>query len=808
MLRFRSRVHGLYTGATVLAVVLENEIHVYSARYPHFPFLFSTRCYPNPAGYGVCALGARWIAYAAAEPVPPQHHVMAGAKQIRSPSLVPTTPAGMESAALTGISTGPSSAFTLPPPSVTAGSGYAVYASSIGSLLSSASAAVSAGAASLSVGLGLSGSGNGGAGAPGGNGAGMAPVAGSGDAASGGGAAGGAVSASALAQMASVGKDLATDLATGLYTLGDMGRRKMSTVLSGAIPAVTGSLGVGDIVGVSAGGASGASTPVIGSSGAGGGNLLPAGADRDMASHLASCAGTVIVRDIRRQRVIAHFQAHTSPISCMQFDASGMLLATAPDNGQYLHVYQIVAVYNNMSHAEQAAAAVLGMAGNVVATSGQVGIPSDSTSPVITSPTAGAFGVSSSTTAMPSVASTAVVVPVVYVTRQLYRLHRGITHALVRSLSFSSDSTLLAATSQRGTTHVFTILPQGGSVSLQTHGPVSTHSAGTASYIHPFELPETITLDAVHRLKPSESASAEASAAPNPAAYRLPPGLSGAAYAYYTPVVAAFFPLRAPASSSSGRHGVTELGAKGAQHSQLPQLLSSTTEREFDQLASMGALAAGGERLWIHALRSRGALPPAASTVSTASAYALAAPGQIMSALANVAAMVSGSNSGTGGAAASAAGDKQVTAVKKGSQQNVDSDQAAAASTVSSAAAGAHGPASGTASSTQRPSWQTLEFDTAELSTWDLSHVRAAGNVSPHMGMLADDSLAGGAELSPRLAGPRGGPQLGSARDLSPGTSPRLQGFVGHPPSPFSIHNLPVVRLGDHHLILALLPRV
>ncbi|XP_055022923.1 breast carcinoma-amplified sequence 3 [Boleophthalmus pectinirostris] len=104
--------------------------------------------------------------------------------------------------------------------------------------------------------------------------------------------------------------------------------------------------------------------------------------------------------------VVAHFPAHDKPISCMQFNPSGMLLVTADSLGHDFHVFQ-----------------------------------------VLTHPWA-------------SVQSAV---------HHLYTLHRGETEAKVQDMCFSPDSRWVAVSTLRGTTHVFPINPYGGAPCARTH---------------------------------------------------------------------------------------------------------------------------------------------------------------------------------------------------------------------------------------------------------------------------------------------------------------------------------------------------
>uniref|UniRef100_A0A8C2Z9Z7 BCAS3 microtubule associated cell migration factor n=1 Tax=Cyclopterus lumpus TaxID=8103 RepID=A0A8C2Z9Z7_CYCLU len=117
--------------------------------------------------------------------------------------------------------------------------------------------------------------------------------------------------------------------------------------------------------------------------------------------------GQVLVsEDSVGEGVVAHFPAHDKPISCMQFNPSGMLLVTADTQGHDFHVFQIL------------------------------------THPWASSQSA---------------------------VHHLYTLHRGETEAKVQDMCFSQDSRWVAVSTLRGTTHVFPLNPYGGAPCARTH---------------------------------------------------------------------------------------------------------------------------------------------------------------------------------------------------------------------------------------------------------------------------------------------------------------------------------------------------
>eukprot|EP01083_Nonionella_stella_P204103 744311_1 len=92
--------------------------------------------------------------------------------------------------------------------------------------------------------------------------------------------------------------EVATDLASDLYTLGDSGRKAIASYLC----------------------------------------------PHDEIDHHSTSStpqGIIAIRDIADGEVIGHFRAHDSRISCLAFDPPGTLLISVPESGQYLHIYKI-----------------------------------------------------------------------------------------------------------------------------------------------------------------------------------------------------------------------------------------------------------------------------------------------------------------------------------------------------------------------------------------------------------------------------------------------------------------------------------
>ncbi|XP_024439437.2 autophagy-related protein 18h isoform X1 [Populus trichocarpa] len=176
-------------------------------------------------------------------------------------------------------------------------------------------------------------------------------------------------------------------------------------------------------------------------------------------------AGMVVVKDFVSRAVISQFRAHTSPISALCFDPSGTLLVTASIHGNNINIFRIM--------------------------------PSCSQS----GPGAKSFDWSSSHV-------------------HLYKLHRGITPAVIQDICFSHYSQWIAIVSSRGTCHIFVLSPFGGENVLQIHnshvdGPallpvVSLPWWSTPSFLlnqlsFSSSPPSPVTLSVVSRIKNNNS---------------------------------------------------------------------------------------------------------------------------------------------------------------------------------------------------------------------------------------------------------------------------------------------------------------
>ncbi|MED6121894.1 hypothetical protein PIB30_034426 [Stylosanthes scabra] len=133
-------------------------------------------------------------------------------------------------------------------------------------------------------------------------------------------------------------------------------------------------------------------------------------------------AGVVVVKDFVSTDVVAQFRAHTSPISALCFDPSGTLLVTASIHGNNINVFRIMPSYPRSGSGSQS---------------------SDWRCSHV----------------------------------HLYKLHRGMTSAVIQDICFSHYSQWVAIISSKGTCHIFVLAPFGGETVLKIHnqepeGPV------------------------------------------------------------------------------------------------------------------------------------------------------------------------------------------------------------------------------------------------------------------------------------------------------------------------------------------------
>ncbi|KAK4273510.1 hypothetical protein QN277_021893 [Acacia crassicarpa] len=130
----------------------------------------------------------------------------------------------------------------------------------------------------------------------------------------------------------------------------------------------------------------------------------------------ADTAGVVIIKDFVSRAVVAQFRAHTSPISALSFDPSGTLLVTASIHGNNINIFRIMPSYSKNGSGSQS---------------------SD-------------WG---------------------YSHAHLYKLHRGMTSAVIQDICFSHYSQWVAIITSKGTCHIFALAPFGGETVLQIQNP-------------------------------------------------------------------------------------------------------------------------------------------------------------------------------------------------------------------------------------------------------------------------------------------------------------------------------------------------
>ncbi|KAM7280800.1 hypothetical protein ACFE04_007934 [Oxalis oulophora] len=177
-------------------------------------------------------------------------------------------------------------------------------------------------------------------------------------------------------------------------------------------------------------------------------------------------AGTVVIKDVISRAVVSQFRAHNSPISALCFDPSGTLLVTASIHGNNINIFRIMPATSKH---------------------GSTGTQ--------------CYEWSSSHV-------------------HLYKLHRGMTSAVIQDICFSQYSQWVSILTSRGTCHIFVISPFGGENVLQiqksngegpTHRPVlslpwwSSPSFMVNNRCFSSPPPPPVTLSVVSRLKDSNS---------------------------------------------------------------------------------------------------------------------------------------------------------------------------------------------------------------------------------------------------------------------------------------------------------------
>ncbi|KAK3200386.1 hypothetical protein Dsin_023801 [Dipteronia sinensis] len=178
-------------------------------------------------------------------------------------------------------------------------------------------------------------------------------------------------------------------------------------------------------------------------------------------------AGMVVVKDFVSRAVISQFRAHTSPISALCFDPSGTILVTASIHGNNMNIFRILPSCSK--HRSASATQNYDWSASHV---------------------------------------------------HLYKLHRGMTSAVIQDICFSQYSQWIAIVSSRGTCHIFALAPFGGETVLRIQnshvdGPTLSHVLSLPWWSTPSFMmnqqsfssppPPPVTLSVVSRIKNNNS---------------------------------------------------------------------------------------------------------------------------------------------------------------------------------------------------------------------------------------------------------------------------------------------------------------
>ncbi|XP_071701720.1 autophagy-related protein 18h-like [Rutidosis leptorrhynchoides] len=151
-------------------------------------------------------------------------------------------------------------------------------------------------------------------------------------------------------------------------------------------------------------------------------------------------AGMVVIKDFVSKEVISQFRAHTSPISALCFDPSGTLLVTASVHGNNINIFRILPSSSQNESGNQT------------------------------------FNWNSAHV-------------------HLYKLHRGMTSAVIQDICFSQYSQWISIVSSRGTCHIFLLSPFGGETSIQLHNSKVNRRALSAFVTVPWWFTSSFTKD-------------------------------------------------------------------------------------------------------------------------------------------------------------------------------------------------------------------------------------------------------------------------------------------------------------------------
>lgn len=151
-------------------------------------------------------------------------------------------------------------------------------------------------------------------------------------------------------------------------------------------------------------------------------------------------AGMVVIKDFISRAVISQFRAHTSPISALCFDPSGTLLVTASVHGNNINIFRI--------------------------------LPSSSQNESVNRN----FDWNSAHV-------------------HLYKLHRGMTSAVIQDICFSQYSQWIGVVSSRGTCHIFLLSPFGGETGIQLQNSKNNGKSLSPFISQPWWSTSTFTKD-------------------------------------------------------------------------------------------------------------------------------------------------------------------------------------------------------------------------------------------------------------------------------------------------------------------------
>ncbi|KAJ9564753.1 hypothetical protein OSB04_000719 [Centaurea solstitialis] len=199
-------------------------------------------------------------------------------------------------------------------------------------------------------------------------------------------------------------------------------------------------------------------------------------------------AGVVVIKDFVSSATVSQFRAHQSAISALCFDPSGTLLVTASIQGSNINIFRILPSSSQNESGGR----------NFDWNSAHV---------------------------------------------HLYKLHRGVTSAVIQDICFSNYSQWVAIVSSRGTCHIYLLSPFGGETGIQLQNSksigqplsalVSVPWWFTSSFVKDQSLspppPAAVTLSVVSRIKSNSGWINTVSSAASGRA-SVPPGVIAATF--------------------------------------------------------------------------------------------------------------------------------------------------------------------------------------------------------------------------------------------------------------------------------------